>query len=350
MNKKDIINKKVQNKEYNSLISSIGSLLEEARKKAYSQINQILVKAYWEIGKRIVEFEQSGKERAEYGSRLLENLSINLTEKYGKGFSPYSLRKMRAFYLAFTKWATVSPKLSWSHYRLILRLDHELARKFYIKETENENWSVRELGRQINSMLFERIALSKDAKGVLDLSKSGQLIEKAENLVKDPYVLEFLGLEESYKYSETELEDRLITNLENFLLELGKGFTFVARQQRITLEDKHFYIDLVFYNRLLNCFVIIELKIGSLTHKDFGQLQMYVNYYDREMKKDDENPTMGILLCADKNEAVVKYTLPKGNNQIFASKYKLYLPDKKLLEEKLRKMLYYEKEVKNEQD
>jgi len=333
--KKEVIGKR----EYNTLISYIGTLLGQARKQVYTQVNQILVNTYWQIGKRIVNYEQKGKQRADYGSRLLDNLSRDLTKLHGNGFSRDNLERMRKFYLTLPNSETLSRKLSWSHYCLIIRLDNPLARKFYIKEIENENWSVRELDRQINSMVFERIALSKDKKGVLKLSQKGQLIEKAEDLVKDPYILEFLGLEESRRYSETDLEEKIITNLEKFLLEIGKGFMFVARQQRITLEDEHFYIDLVFYNRLLRCFVIIELKIGKLIHQDLGQLQMYVNYYNREVKQDDENPTIGILLCADKKEAIVRYTLPKDNKHIFASKYKLYLPDKKVLEEKVKKIL-----------
>jgi predicted nuclease of restriction endonuclease-like (RecB) superfamily len=334
------MNKAVKKSEkgYTQLISGVGLLLEKARKDVYYSINQVLVKTYWEIGRRIVEFEQGG-EKAEYGSGLLDKLSMDLTEGYGKGFSAYNLRKIRSFYLSFRKWATVSPKLSWSHYRLIMRLDDELAMKFYIKEVESEGWSTRELDRQINSRLFERIALSKDKQGVLELASKGQLIEKTADLIKDPYILEFLDLEEAHHYSESDLEKKLITYLEKFLLELGKGFTFVSRQQRITLEDEHFYIDLVFYNRLLRCFVLMELKIGKLTHKDLGQLQMYVNYYDRKIKKKDENMTIGILLCADKREAIIEFTLPKDNKQVFASKYKLYLPNKKELEEKVRKIL-----------
>ncbi len=332
-----LIPKKSNN--YNALLDSVGVLLEKARKEVYYQINQTLVKTYWEIGRRIVEYEQKGKEKAEYGSKLLDILSKDLNFKYGKGFSRDNLEKMRKFYLLNQNSATLSRKLSWSHHCLILRLDEKMARDFYLTETEKERWSVRELDRQINSMLFERIALSKDKNKVIELSKFGQVIEKAQDLVKDPYVLEFLGLGESPSYSETDLEEKLIANLKQFLLELGKGFTFVARQQRITLEDEHFYVDLVFYNRLLKCFVLLELKVGKLTHKDLGQLQMYVNYYDKVIKQADENPTIGILLCADKKEAIVKYTLPEHNKQIYASKYKLYLPDKKELEDKLKKVL-----------
>lgn len=332
-------NEKTITGNYGQLISEIGSLLAEARKTAYRQINHILVKTYWEIGRRIVEYEQKGREKAEYGSRLLNILSIDLTKQCGPGFSRDNLEKMRRFYLLFSNSATLSRKLSWSHYCLLLRIENQLARDFYLLETEKEGWSVRELNRQTTSMLFERLALSKDKKGILQLAKRGQMIEKAGDLIKDPYVLEFLGLEEKNQYSETELEEKIISQLEKFLLELGKGFMFVSRQQRITLEDEHFYADLVFYNRLLRCFIIFELKIGHLTHQDLGQLQMYVNYYDRQIKQPEENPTLGVLLCADKKEAIVKYTLSKDNNQVFASRYKLYLPDKKELEKKLKEIL-----------
>ena len=325
--------------KYKGLIEKISELVNQSRAELARTINTKIVNTYWNIGKYIVEYEQKGKIRADYGSKLLDNISKDLTNLHGKGFSRDNLEKMRKFYLTFPNSETVSRKLSWSHYCLIIRLENPLARKFYIKEIENENWSVREIDRQINSMVFERIALSKDKKGVLELAQKGHLIEKAEDLVKDPYVLEFLGLEESRRYSETDLEEKIITNLQKFLLELGKGFMFVARQQRITLEAEHFYIDLVFYNRLLKCFVIIELKIGKLTHKDLGQLQMYVNYYDREIKQKDENPTIGILLCADKKEAIVKYTLPKNNKQLFASKYRLYLPSREELEKEVEKLV-----------
>lgn len=336
---KNISKNEKQGKKYNKLVFSIGSLLENARERVYTKVNLILVSAYWEIGKIIIEFEQKGKERAKYGSQLLDNLSYDLTTKYGKGFSRDNLEKMRKFYFLFPKSETLSRKLSWSHYCFIMRLDDKLARNFYIIEAEKENWSVRELDRQINSMLFERIALSKDKKEILKLAKKGQLVEKAKDLIKDPYILEFLGLEKLVKYTETQLEQKIIDNLQKFLLELGKGFAFIARQQRITLEDEHFYIDLVFYNRLLKCFVIIELKIGKMTHKDLGQLQMYVNYYDKKIKQKDENFTIGILLCADKKEAIVKYTLPKENKQIFASEYKLYLPNKKELKKEVGKLI-----------
>ncbi len=336
-NKKPNIAVKKEN-NYNRLIDNIAQILEQGRKHAYSAINTILVRTYWDIGKRIIEFEQSGRQRAQYGSNLLQNLSKDL-KKYGKGFSTDNLEKMRKFYLVFRNSETLSRNLSWSHYCIILRLENPLARSFYMVEAEKEKWSIRELDRQIDSMLFERIALSKDKKGVIHLSKRGQLIEKSKDLVKDPYVLEFLGLEHTPHYSETMLEQKIIDNLKEFIVEMGKGFMFVERQKRITLEDEHFYIDLVFYNRILRCFVLIELKIGKLTHKDLGQLQMYVNYYDRNIKSKDEHSTIGVLLCADKKETIVRYTLPQNNKQVFASEYKLCLPDKKILQERLRELL-----------
>ena len=298
-----------------------------------------MLETYYEIGKSIIEEEQQGKHKAKYGDNLIKNLSKELTKNYGKGFSISNLKDMRKFYLEIPKSQTVSGYLGWSHITQILRLDDKLKRNFYLKELETQNWSVRELKRQINSALFERIALSRDKKGVLELSSKGQIIENSNDLIKDPYILEFLNLEEKSEYSEKEFEQKLIDNLEKFILELGKGFSFVGRQQRITLDNTHFYIDLVFYNRLLKAFVIIELKTTELKHEHLGQLQMYINYYDREIKQEDENPTIGILLCLDKKKQVVEYTLPKENNSIFASKYKLYLPDKKELEEKVRDIL-----------
>ncbi len=325
-------------KKYDKLIKSISNIVNDGKKHAFYAVNKALLATYWEIGKKIVEFEQSGKKRAAYGTQLLKSISRDLSE-LGKGFSVDNLEKMRGFYLIFKKSETLSRNLTWSHYSLLMRLKNSTTREFYSIECSKEGWSVRQLERQIDSMLFERLALSKDKKGVLELSKKGQILEKSSDIIKDPYILEFLDLEEQSKYSETDLEQKIIDNLKNFLLELGKGFMFVERQQRITLEDEHFYIDLVFYNRLLKCFVLIELKIGKLTHKDLGQLQMYVHYYDRSIKSKDENPTIGILLCADKKEAIVRYTLPTDNQQIFASEYRLYLPGKKELEGELKRLL-----------
>jgi predicted nuclease of restriction endonuclease-like (RecB) superfamily len=328
-----------KSKGYNKLIINVGMLLEEARRKAYYEVNLVLVKTYWEIGRKIVEFEQKGEEKAKYGSALLDNLSKDLGRSYGKGFSRDNLERMRKFYLLFPSSETLSRNLSWSHYCLLLRVEENLARNFYFVEAEKEKWSVRELEHQISSSLFERLALSKNTKGILSLSRKGQMIEKPNDLIKDPYILDFLGLDEKEQYTERELENTIISNLQKFLLELGKGFTFVSRQQRITLEDEHFYIDLVFYNRILCCFVLLELKLGKLTHQDLGQLQMYVNYYDRKVKSKEENQTIGILLCGDKKETIVKYTLPQDAENIFAAKYKLCLPSKEELQKKFKKLL-----------
>jgi predicted nuclease of restriction endonuclease-like (RecB) superfamily len=302
-----------------------GVLLEAQRSVSYA-VNTAMVHAYFEVGRLIVEDEQHGEARAEYGEETLMALSRKLLIEFGKGFSVRNLRNMRTFYLAFKNRQTLSAKLSWSHYNLLMRLENEQARNFYLKEVESENWSVRELDRQINSLLFERLALSRNKEKVKALSEEGQILESPRDLVKDPYVLEFLGLHEQAEYTEKELETALIDNLQNFFLELGKDFTFVARQKRITLDADHFYVDLVFYNRLIHCFVLIDLKIGKLTHQDLGQMQMYVNYFDREVRVKDEERTIGIILCHDKKETIARYTLPENNKQIFASKYKLYLP------------------------
>ncbi|MBU1112034.1 MAG: PDDEXK nuclease domain-containing protein [Nanoarchaeota archaeon] len=326
-------------KEYGELVDAVGVLLEEARKKVYSQINQVLVQTYWEIGKRIVEYEQKGKEKAEYGNKLLDRLSNDLKLRSGKGFSRRNILDMRRFYLQYNNWQTVSAKLGWSHYTLILSVSDGLARSFYEKQCVKENWSVRELKRQINSMLFERIALSKDKEGVLELSKEGHTIRKADDLIKDPYVLEFLKIPENHKYSEKELEQKIIDNLQKFLLELGKGFTFVARQFRITLGNKHYFVDLVFYHRILKCFVLIDLKIGKVDHGDIGQINMYLNYFKAEEMTIGDNKPIGIILSADKDHLLVKYAIGGMSNKLFVSKYKLYLPSKEELEQEVERLL-----------
>ncbi|MFT5819316.1 MAG: putative nuclease of restriction endonuclease-like (RecB) superfamily [Crocinitomix sp.] len=350
-----------------NLIGAVVELLQLARKRVVHAVNHIMVITYYEIGRKIVEEEQKGKERAGYGKHLMEELSNALTTEFGKGFSRRNLEQMRQFYVVYSipqtlsaesenqKPQTVSAvlgnqqipsidgenqkqqtlsaefKLSWSHYLKLMRIDDENARKFYEIEAFKNNWSVRELDRQYDSGLYTRLTLSRDKEEVKKLSEQGLIIEKAKDLIKDPYILEFIGLPEQNTYSENELETALINKLEHFLLELGSGFTFVARQKRISFDDKHFRIDLVFYNRLLKCFFLIDLKIGELKHQDIGQMQMYVNYYDREVKLDDENKTIGLILSQNKSEAVVKYTLPENNEQIFASKYKTVLPSKEEL-------------------
>lgn len=328
-----------KDKDYAYLINSVGVLLDQARTKAYIKINQILIRTYWDIGKEIVVFEQKGKKKAEYGSKLLDKLSIDLKLRYGKGFSKSNLVYMRLFYLKYPNSETLSHQLSWSHYFELLKIENDLERSFYEKQCITESWAVRELKRQKNSALFERIALSKDKTGVQALAQKGHIVEKASDLVKDPYVLEFLGISEIYHYSEKDLEQKVIDNLQRFLLELGKGFTFVARQFRITLGNRHYYADLVFYHRILKCFVLIDLKIGEVTHADVGQMNMYLNYFKKEEMTDGDNEPIGIILTKEKEEIVVEYALGGISNKLFVSKYKLYLPDKKELEEKVRKIL-----------
>ncbi len=320
-----------------NIITKIATLLHDARNTIVSKVNQTMVITYFEIGRIIVEEEQKGKERANYGKYLIKEISRKLTADFGKGFSETNIKQMRQFYLTYVIRQTPSDQftLSWSHYLKLMRIGDEKERKFYEIESAKNNWSLKELQRQFDSSLYTRLSLSKNKKQILELSTKGQVLEKPKDAIKDPYVLEFLGLPEQSHYSENELEEKLIDKLEHFLLELGTGFTFVARQQRISFDEKHFKIDLVFYNRILKCFILVDLKIGELKHQDIGQMQMYVNYYDREMRLEGENKTIGIILCQDKNEAVVQYTLPENNEQIFASKYLTILPSKETLKKLL---------------
>jgi predicted nuclease of restriction endonuclease-like (RecB) superfamily len=329
----------IKTNEYIKLVDSIGALLESARKDTIRTINNILVKTYWEIGKRIVEYEQQGGEKAEYGTELLIKLSKDLSLKYGKGFSKSNVYLMRLLYIKYPKFQTLSGKLSWSHYVELLSVSDDLARSFYEKQCIKENWSVRQLRRQINSMLFERIALSKDKKSVLKLAKKGQIIEKEEDIIKDPYVFEFLGIPEQYQYTEKELESRLIDNLQMFLLELGKGFAFIKRQYRITLDNNHFYVDLVFYHTILKCYVLIDLKVGKITHQDVGQMNMYLNYFKSEVNSDNDNSPIGIILGAEKDNILVEYALGGISNKLFVSQYKLYLPSEKELSKRLKGLI-----------
>ena len=323
------------------IYQEIHDLLHKARQNIISNINSTMAKTYFLIGKRIVEEEQDGNKRAEYGKNLIKMLSEKLTKEFGKGFSETNLEQMRKFFKVYGIPQTLSEEfqfnLSWSHYLILMRIEDINARNFYEIEAFENNWSLRELKRQVNSSLYERLVLSKNKEKVKELAVKGQIIEKAQDIIKDPYILEFLGLDEKSDYSENKLETEIINKLEMFLLELGKGFTFVGRQVRFTFDERHFRVDLVFYNRLLKCFVLIDLKIGEVTHQDLGQMQMYVNYYDRCVKLPDENDTIGIIICKDKNDTLVKLTLPKDNNQIFASRYTTILPSldefKKIIEE-----------------
>jgi predicted nuclease of restriction endonuclease-like (RecB) superfamily len=332
-------NKREQISSYASLLVNIGNILEEGRKKAVYAVNTLLVRTYWMIGKKIVEYEESQGENTGYGSQSFEKIASDLRERYGKGFSRSNIIYMRLLYQKYPKSQTLSDQLTWSHYIELLTIEYELERSFYEKQCINEKWSIREFKRQINSALFHRIALSKDKKGVLELSKKGQIIQKAEDIVKEPFILEFLGIPEKYKCSEKELEQNIIDNLQMFLLELGKGFTFVKRQFRITLDNHHFYVDLVFYHRVLKCFVLIDLKIGKVTHQDIGQMNMYLNYFKSEENLEADNEPIGIILSADKHNLLVKYALGGISNKLFVSKYKSYLPDKKELEFRLKSLV-----------
>ena len=344
-------------------------LIDRARNTAIREVNLVQLLTYYTLGKWIVEVQQGGSGRAKYGKRVLETLSDALNHAFGKGYSVSTLTNIRKFYEIYknrisapmvtdfaepnsqplvTKFGNDVPfRLSWTHYLILMRIQNEDERDFYERLAIQENWSKRELSRQYGSSLYERMLIGKDKQQILRLSKKGRLAEKPADLVKDPYILEFLGIPEQTDFSETELESRLIDHLQEFLLELGTGFAFVARQKRFTFEEDHFRVDLVFYNRLLQCFVLFDLKTEKLKHQDLGQMQMYVNYYDRYEKTDFENPTIGILLCPQKNDAVVELTLPENSN-IFASQYQLYLPDKKLLQKKLQEWI--EEETGGEDD
>ena len=311
--------------EFNNFVNNIKDLVINSRNKVYQTVNTEMLSLYWNIGRIIMEIQQ-GDERAIYGDAVLDKLSQKLTNEFGKGFSSRNLRTMRKFYLMYPIWKTVSAKLSWSHYLELIKIEEVPKRNFYLNECINAKWSVRELQRQRDSLLYERLAISADKEKILELSEKGQVLETGKDLVKDPFVLEFLDIKENTNYLESDLEKNIIEHLKEFLLELGKGFSYVGNQVRFTLDEEHFYPDLVFYNRILRCFVIIDLKIGKVLHQDIGQMQMYVNYYDREIKSNDENNTIGILLSTNKNETVVKYTLPEDNKTIFSSEYKLHMP------------------------
>lgn len=318
-------NKLINNNEINNIFDNIKELVINSRNKVYQTVNTEMLNLYWNIGKAIMEIQQ-GDKRASYGDTLLEKLSQKLTDEFGKGFSKRNLERMRKFYIYFPIATTVSSQLSWSHYLELIKIEENAKRNFYKNEAINSKWSVRELQRQRDSLLYERLTLSTDKEKILELSEKGQILKTSRDLVKDPFVLEFLDINENTDYLESDLEKNIIEHLKDFLLELGKGFTYVGNQVRLTLEEDHFYPDLVFYNRLLRCFVIIDLKIGKVLHQDIGQMQMYVNYYDRDIKQPDENVTVGILLSTNKNETLVKYTLPEDNKTIFSSEYKLHMP------------------------
>lgn len=314
-----------------SLYSDARAIIESARTNAVRSVDFCRVQMYWHLGQRIFEEEQQGKERADYGTYLLQNLAKRLEPEYGSGFGVRQLEQSRQFYRIYPIANTLRSQLNWSQYRRLIQIDDPDKREYYELESVNNAWTARETERQINSMLYERLLISNDKESVLAVARQQRIPETPTEIIKDPMVLEFLGLHREASYYEKDLESAIITHITEFLLEMGKGFSFVARQKRILLEDDEFFADLVFYNRLLRCHVIIELKTGELTHQDLGQLQMYVNYYDRNVKLPDENPTIGILLCSAKNDTVVRMTLPEGNKTILASEYQLYLPTQEQL-------------------
>lgn len=322
----------------NGFIQEVKGIIDSSREKAIRSVDHIRVRMYWELGRKIVEEEQQGKERAKYGTYLLKTLSKELISFYGEAFSKRQLERYRQFYMIFSIASAVRTQFSWTHYKLLLSLDNQSQRLFYDLESSKNNWSSRQLERQINSQLYERLLLSSNPEDVLSVARSEKHPSDAKEIIKDPMVLEFLGLRKESSYYEKDLESKIITHLQEFLLELGNGFSFMARQKRIHLDGDDFFIDLVLYNRLLQCFVIIEIKTGKITHQDIGQLQMYVNYHDRFEKMNHEAPTIGILLCANKNDAVVKITLPENNQTIVASKYQLYLPSEEQLLAELKKV------------
>jgi predicted nuclease of restriction endonuclease-like (RecB) superfamily len=321
---------------------SVADVIRTARGKAYRAVNTVMVEAYWDVGRMIVEEEQQGKERAEYGAFLIRDLSLRLTDEFGKGYTETNLKYFRQFYTTFPAVSFIKirhalrDELTWTHYRLLMRVEKPNARAWYLNEAADQNWNTRVLNRQINSLYYERLQMSRDKKPVIKemQEKTALLAPTPKDFIKDPYVLEFLGLKDNPDFRESDLEQAIIGKLQAFMLELGKGFAFVARQQRISTETKDFFIDLVFYNYLLKCFVLIDLKTGELAHQDIGQMDMYVRLYEDKYKSPDDNPTIGIILCTDKDETAVKYSVLKENKQLFASKYKLYLPsEKELIEE-----------------
>lgn len=309
-----------------SLLNDVREIISAARTQAVRSVDSCRVQMYWHIGRRIFEEEQLGKDRADYGTYLIKNLAKQLEPEYGSGFSVRQLEMCRQFYRLYPIANALRSQLNWTQYRLLIQIENPDKRLYYELESVNNNWTARETERQINSQLYERLLLSNDKEAVLAVARKERIPQSPLEIIKDPMYLEFLGLEREAAYYEKDFESAIITHLQHFLLELGQGFTFVARQKRILLEDDEFFADLVFYNRLLRCFVVIELKTGKLTHQDLGQLQMYVNYYDRIEKTAEENPTIGILLCTDKNDTVVRMALPEDNRTILASEYKLYLP------------------------
>jgi len=335
-------------KDINTLYDTINKIIEDARNMVYRTANFAMVKSYWHIGKVIVEEEQNGKERAKYGKELIKQLAVKLTKKHGKGFTETNLKYMRQFYRFFEKSHSLRDELSWTHYRLLLKVENEQARQFYMQETIDCNWSTRTLERQIGNLYYERMLMSHNNPAVKNEVAEKQIAQEPKDIIKDPYVLDFLGLKDNTDFRENELEQAIIDKLQEFLLELGKGFAFIGRQYRLTTDTgKHFYADLVFYNYILKCFLIIDLKTNPLTHQDIGQMDMYVRYFEDKVRQENDNPTIGLILCTEKDKTIVKYSLLNDNNQIFASKYMLYLPTEQELKQEIeRERMQIEQEKK----
>ncbi len=327
------------NKEYEELLLKVGTTLEKGRSRVAAALKTIMVDTYWEIGRDIVEYEQDGHEKAEYGSEVLSRLSQDLTNRYGKGFSRSNVVYMRKLYNVYPNRQTLSDQLSFSHYVELLKIEDPMERSFYEKECASEGWGVRELKRQMKSMLFHRIALSSDKNEVMRLAQEGQIIESAEDIIKEPYVFEFTGLPELPVYKEGDLEDALTNNLSQFFLELGKGYTYVGRQQKMVIAGRTYKVDLVFYHRILKCFVLIDLKRGEVQHEDIGQMNFYLNYYKEEMNTEGDSDPIGIVLGAYQDKLVVQYALQGISNQVFVSRYQLYLPEREQLEAEFRRFM-----------
>ncbi len=335
---------------YDHLVHQISDAYIQGQKNAVVSVNAHLVQTYWQIGQYIVEFEQDGNIKAEYGKSLLRNLSRDLSIVHGKGFSQSNVYLMRQFFIKYPIFQTVSGKLghlNWSHFCELIPIDNELERHFYEVQCQAENWNIRELKRQKRSSLFLRLAASKDKSGILKLAKQGQIVENPVDLIREPYVLEFLKIPEPYHLSETDLEKKLIDNLQHFLLELGKGFAFIGRQYRITLGNVHYHVDLVFYHRILKCFVLIDLKKEEAGYEDVGQMNMYLGYFENEENTEGDNPPIGIVLAKEKDDLLVKYAMHNISSQLFVSKYQLYLPDKQTLQDQLTALLHNNKNIED---
>jgi len=328
-----------ENNHYNNLIEKIGNVYNSAKQNVANAVNIEMLNAYWNIGKDIIKFEQKGKQKAEYGKQLIVNLAKDLSFKYGKGFSRSNLQYMRLLYQYYPIHQTLSGKLSWSHYIELLSVNDKLAREFYQNQAEIENWTVRELKRQKKTGLFHRIALSKDKEKILELSKQGQIVQSEKDLSKEPYIFEFLNLPENNLYSENDLEKAIINNLQGFLLELGKGFAFIGRQQRITLNNRHYFVDLVFYHTKLKCYVLIDLKIGKVVHENIGQMKLYLGYYEKEVNDNKDNKPIGIILSEDKDDIMVEYAMLNDTSKLIVSKYQIYLPEIDELKMKVKEIM-----------